>query len=199
MVRAIRHLIKFCQIKDSNGEEVNFVGKILRPTRATHLIQNGSSLEFVRIWLKHKSARTTYKHYVRYRPGEMLDVATVMANLDNKFYPYESNPEALGEQFQDLRQNPELHELDGLTTIGGVPLIGYCLYRDFCPRFHHCYGCGFHVASSDKLSLYKEQLAQLKAKETEVFNLGSAEMLGGYEDTIRKLEAIIAALESQHG
>jgi hypothetical protein len=152
----------------------------------------------VRIWLKHKSANTTYKHYVRYRPGELLDVATVMANLDNKFYSYDSNPSALQKQFQDLRQNPKLHELDGLTTIGGVPLIGYCLYRDFCPRFGHCYGCGFHVASSDKLSLYKEQLDKLKAKETEVFNLGSAEMLGGYEDTIRRLEAIIEALEAQN-
>lgn len=53
------------------------------------------------------------------------------------------------------------------------------------------------MASSDKLSLYKEQLDKLKAKETEVFNFGSAEMLGGYEDTIRSLEAIIEALESQ--
>jgi integrase/transposase-like protein len=197
MVKAIRHLIKFCQIKDSNGEKASFTGAILRPTRATHLIRNGYSLEFIRIWLKHKSANTTYKHYVRYRPGEMLDVALVMANLDNQFYPYESNPETLRQQFQELRQNPQNHELDGLTTIGGVPLIGYCLFRDFCPRFGHCYGCGFHVASLDKLSLYQEQLDKLKAKETEVFNFGSAEMLGSYEDTIRRLEAIIKALESQ--
>lgn len=109
MVKVIRHLIKFCQIKDSNGEEANFTGAILRSTRATYLIRNGYSLEFVRIWLKHKSANTTFKYYVRYRPGEMLDVATVMANLDNKFYPYESNPEALRQQFQDLGQNPQSH------------------------------------------------------------------------------------------
>ena len=196
MVGVIRHLIKYCKIKDSNGKEASFTGAILRPTRATYLIRNGYSLEFVRIWLKHKSAKTTFKHYIRYRPGEMLDVATVMANMDNKFYPYESNPSALLEQFQDLRKNPQSHELDGLTTIGGLPLIGYCLFKDFCPRFGHCYGCGFHVASSDKLSLYKEQLDKLKAKESEVFNFGSAEILGSYEDTIRTLEAIIESLES---
>lgn len=162
---------------------------ILRPSRATDLIQNGYSLEFVRLWLKHRSATTTKRHYARYRPGELLDVACVMANLEGKFLPYDSNPES-------LRQNPGLHELDGLKTPFGEPLYGYCIFREFCPRFGHCYTCGFHVASADKLPFYKSQLERLSAKKTEVFNYGSAEMLNSYTQIVSALEGKVAALEA---
>lgn len=198
MVKAIRHLIEYCDIKDSNGKLAHFTGAILRPTRATYLIHNGYSLEFVRIWLKHRSAATTKRHYTRYRPGELLDVATVMANLDGKFYPYDSNPEVLRQNLDDLRQNPELHELDGLTMLNGEPLIGYCTFREFCPRFGHCYTCGFHVASADKLPDYKVQLEQLRAKKQVVFDYGSAEILEHYQRLVNALENIIEALESNH-
>jgi len=46
-------------------------------------------LEFIRIWLKHRQTRTTKRHYARYRPGELLDVACVMANLEGKFISYD--------------------------------------------------------------------------------------------------------------
>lgn len=189
MVKIIRHLIEHCEIKDSNGNLANFTGAILRPSRATHLINNGFSLDFVRIWLKHRHATTTKRHYTRYRPGELLDVATVMANVDKKFYPYDTNPER-------LRENPELHELDGLTMLNGEPLYGYCSLRDFCPRFGRCYTCGFHVASADKLSHYKSQLDRLRTKEQLAFNYGSSEILDSYQQLMNALEAIIAALES---
>lgn len=189
MVKVIRHLIEQCEIKDSNGTLARFTGAILRPSRATHLIRNGYSLEFVRIWLKHRSATTTKRYYTRYRPGELLDVACVMANLEGKFLPYDSNPES-------LRQNPELHELDGLKTPFGEPLYGYCIFREFCPRFGHCYTCGFHVASADKLPFYKSQLERLWAKKTEVFNYGSTEMLNSYTQIVEALEGKVAALEA---
>jgi len=191
MVKMIRHLIEHCEIKDSNGKLAHFTGAILRPSRATHLIQNGFSLDFVRIWLKHRYASTTKRHYTRYPPGELLDVAVVMANLDKKFYPYDSNP-------QSLRENPELHELDGLTMLSGEPLYGYCSFREFCPRFGRCYTCGFHVASADKLSHYKSQLEQLRTKEQVAFNYGSSEILDSYQELMNALEAIIAALESSN-
>ena len=189
MVKMIRYLIKHCEIKDSNGKLAHFTGAILRPSRATHLIQNGFSLDFVRIWLKHRRAETTKRHYTRYAPGELLDVAAVMANMDNRYYAYDSNP-------QSLRDNPELHELDGLTMLNGEPLYGYCSFRDFCPRFGRCYTCGFHVASADKLSHYKSQLDRLRTKEQVAFNYGSSEILDSYQELVNKLEDIIAALES---
>lgn len=189
MVKATRHLIEECNIRDSNGQLAEFTGSILRPSRATQLIRNGSSLEFIRIWLKHRSAKTTKRHYTRYRPGELLDVACVMANMDGKFIPYDSDPES-------LRQNPELHELDGLKTPFGEPLYGYCVFREFCPRFGHCYTCGFHVASADKLPHYKAQLERLRAKESEVFNYSSSEMLESYTKIVNALEGKVAALEA---
>ncbi|MBW4545940.1 MAG: site-specific integrase [Symplocastrum torsivum CPER-KK1] len=189
MVRMIRYLIEHCEIKDSNGKLAKFTGAILRPSRATHLIRNGFSLDFVRIWLKHRHATTTKRHYTRYPAGELLDVATVMANLDKKYYAYDSNP-------QSLRDNPELHELDGLTMLNGEPLYGYCSFRDFCPRFGRCYTCGFHIASADKLSHYKSQLERLRTKEQVAFNYGSSEILDSYQELMNALEEMIAALES---
>ena len=166
MVKAVRQLIQECNIRDSNGNLANFNGEILRPSRATQLIRNGFSLEFVRIWLKHRSATTTKRNYIRYKPGQLLDVACVMANVEGKFIPFDTSPES-------LRQNPELHELDGLKTLTGEPLYGYCLFREYCPRFSKCYTCGFHIASLDKLPLYKAQLDSLKAKEKEAARLVS--------------------------
>ena len=119
----------------------------------------------------------------------ILDVACVMANLEGKFIPYDSSPES-------LRKNPELHELDGLKTPFGEPLYGYCIFREFCPRFGHCYTCGFHVASADKLPLYKSQLERLLIKKTEIFNYGSAEMLNSYTQIVEALEGKVAALEA---
>lgn len=190
MVKGIRHLIEHSEIKDSNGKLVNFTGQILRPSRATYLIRNGFSLEFIRIWLKHRHTKTTKRHYTRYRPGDLLDVACIMANLDGNFVPYDSDPES-------LRRNPKLHELDGLQLPSGEPLYGYCTFREFCPRFGHCYTCGFHVASSDKLPQYKAQLERLRAKRQEVFNYGSSEMLESYTVIVNALEGKIAALEAE--
>ncbi|MEH2436190.1 MAG: tyrosine-type recombinase/integrase, partial [Nostoc sp.] len=193
MVKAIKSLIEKCNILDSNGKLVNFTGAILRPSQATHLINTGYSLNFVRRWLKHRRESTTRRHYARYKPGQLLDVASVMANLEQKFYPYDSNPESLNPQ--SLRQNPELHELDGLTMLNGEPLYGYCSFREFCPRFGKCYTCGFHVASADKLSHYKSQLEQLKIKEEIAFNHGSSEIYESYQQIVNALESIIDALE----
>ncbi len=189
MVKAIRHLIERCNICDSNGQLAGFTGAILRPSRATQFIRDGYSLEFIRIWLKHLSVNTTKRHYTRYRPGELLDVACVMANLDGKFIPYDSNPES-------LRQNPEQHELDGLKMPSGEPLHGYCMFREFCPRFGRCYTCGFHIATADKLPYYKAQLERLRIKKTEVFNYGSSELLESYTDIVNALEGKVAALEA---
>ena len=152
------------------------------------MICDGFSFEFIRIWLKHRSSKTTKRHYTRYQPGEMLDVACVMANLDGKFMSYDTNLES-------LRQNPGLHELDGLKMPNGEPLYGYCTFREFCPRFGHCYTCGFHVASTDKLPHYKAQLESLRVKNVEVFNYGSSELLESYNQIVNALEGKIEALE----
>ena len=85
------------------------------------MITNGYSLEFIRIWLKHRRQATTRRSYTRYPPGDMLDVATVMANVDAKLYPYDTNPEVLKQSLEDLRQYPEMHELDGLVMTNGEP------------------------------------------------------------------------------
>lgn len=189
MVKTIRHLIEHFEIKDSNGRLAKFTGRILRPTRATHLIRDGFSLEFIRIWLKHQEIKTTKRHYTLYPPGELLDVATVMANVDKKYYPYDSNPES-------LRQHPELHELDGLTMLNGEPLYGYCSFRDFCPRFGRCYTCGYHIAAANKLEDYKSQLERLRTKRQVAFNYDSSEILDSYQEVTNALEDIVSALES---
>ncbi|MEH1855507.1 tyrosine-type recombinase/integrase [Nostoc sp.] len=194
MVRVIRSLIEKCNILDSNGKLANFTGAILRPSRATELINTGYSLHFVRKWLKHRRKSTTRLHYTRYDPGQLLDVGSVMANLGQKFYPYDSNPESLNPE--SLRQNPELHELDGLTMLNGEPLYGYCSFREFCPYdFGRCYTCGSHIASADKLSHYKSQLERLKTKEQLASNYGSSEILESYQQLVNALESIIDALE----
>ncbi len=193
MVKVIKSLIEKCNILDSNRKLANFTGAILRPSRATQLINDGYSLNFVRSWLKHRRESTTKRHYTRYDAGQLLDVSSVMANVNQKFYPYESNPESLNPE--SLRQNPELHELDGLTMLNGEPLYGYCSFREFCPRFGKCYTCGFHVASADKLSHYKSQLEQLKIKEEIAFNHGSSEIYESYQQIVNALESIIDALE----
>jgi integrase/transposase-like protein len=194
MVKVIRCLIQKCNILDSNGKLANFTGAILRASQATQLINSGYSLNFVRSWLKHRRESTTKRYYTRYEAGQLLDVGSVMANVAQKFYPYDSNPERLNPE--SLRQNPELHELDGLTMLNGEPLYGYCSFREFCPRFGKCYTCGFHVASADKLSHYKSQLEQLKIKEEIAFNHGSSEIYESYQQIVSALESIIDALEA---
>ncbi|WP_261891629.1 tyrosine-type recombinase/integrase [Acaryochloris marina] len=196
MVKAVRHLIEHYDIRDSNDNLAHFTGAILRPTRASELIANDYSLEFVRIWLKHRHQTTTRRSYTRYPPGEMLDVATVMANIDAKLYPYDTNPEALRRNLEDLRQYPDMHELDGLVMTNGEPLYGYCLYREFCPRFGYCYTCPSHVASADKLPAYKAQLARIKANEALAFKYWSGELLESYQKTASALEGIVSTLES---
>ncbi|QMS91345.1 tyrosine-type recombinase/integrase [Nostoc edaphicum CCNP1411] len=193
MVKVIRFLIEKCKILDSNGKLANFTGAILRPSQATQLINTGYSLNFVRSWLKHRSERTTRRHYTRYKAGQLLDVASVMANLDQKYYSYDSNPESLNPE--SLRQNSKLHELDGLTMLSGEPLYGYCSFREFCPRFGKCYTCGYHIASADKLFYYKSQLERLKIKEEIAFSHGSSEIYQSYQQIVNALESIIDALE----
>lgn len=196
MVRAVCHLIKYCDIRDSNNELAYFTGAILRSTRASELIANGYSLEFVRVWLKHRHKATTKRSYTRYPPGEMLDVATVMANLDAKLYPYDTNPETLRQNLEDLRQYPEMHSLDGLTMTNGEPLYGYCLYREFCPRFGYCYTCPSHVATADKLPEYKKQLKRIKDNEALAFKYWSGELLESYQKTATAIEGIVETLEA---
>jgi DNA-directed RNA polymerase subunit N (RpoN/RPB10) len=82
--------------------------------------------------------------------------------------------------------------------LNGEPLIGYCTFREFCPRFGHCYTCGFHVASADKLPDYKAQLERLRAKKQVAFEYGSAEILEHYQRLVNALENIIEVLESNH-
>ncbi|KAI9129578.1 hypothetical protein [Acaryochloris sp. CCMEE 5410] len=78
----------------------------------------------------------------------------------------------------------------------GEPLYGYCLYREFCPRFGYCYTCPSHVASADKLPEYKAQLERIKANETLAFKYWSGELLESYQKTTAALEGIVETLET---
>jgi integrase/transposase-like protein len=195
MVKTIRHLIEAYDIRDSNGQLAKFTGAILRPSRASELIQNGYSLEFVRIWLGHRKASTTKRHYALYRQGELLDVAVVMLNLECLFYPYDSDPSSINQMLQHLKEYPELHEIDGMIMPNGEPLVGYCLSHDFCHKSGACYLCGFHIAAFSKLSFYKEQLQRLKEREKQAMAYWSAERLNYHQAVIGALEGKIAALE----
>jgi len=131
MVKAIRHLIKQCDIKAATGCWQNSLelfyahhGNPYFGWLYLELFAFGSSIA---------KQRLLNDTHARYRPGELLDVACVMA-LEGKFISYDSDPES-------LRQNPELHELNGLLMPSESP-HGYCIFREFCPRFGRCYTCG---------------------------------------------------------
>jgi integrase len=140
MVRAIRYLIEAEDIRDSNGQQPHFTGRITRPSRLQEIrVKHG--IEAAQLYADHVSSTTTFQHYAPPTPEEVaaadLPFQELLLNPDNKFLPWQSLPES-------LLKNPKAHELD-IEINPRLTVYGYCALAPKTPCPHNlypkCYGC----------------------------------------------------------
>ena len=172
MVRIIRMVIEFENIKDANGQKPDFNGKITRPSKLQE-VRTKFGIEAVRLYAGHKSPNTTFQHYTpptREQIAEIdLPFQELLLNPDNKFLPWQSLPEG-------LLKNPKAYELD-LDIPPRLVVYGHCTKdpKTPCPvnLYPKCYGCSSFRPSTAKLSLYERQYEGEQQRLTESKKAGA--------------------------
>lgn len=172
MVRIIRMLIKNEDIRDANGQQPHFTGRITRSSRLQE-VRTKYGIEAARLYADHQSSNTTFQHYA---PPTREQVAKVdlpfqklLLNPDDKFLPWQSLPES-------LLKNPKVHELD-LEIAPRLVVYGHCALdpKTPCPvnLFPKCYGCSSFRPSTGKLPLYERQYRGEQQRLTEAETAGA--------------------------
>jgi transcription elongation factor Elf1/integrase len=186
MVRAIRYLIEAEDIRDSNGQQPHFTGRITRSSRLQEIrVKHG--IEAAQLYADHVSSTTTFQHYA---PPTREQVATadlpfqeLLLNPDNKFLPWQSLPES-------LLKNPKAHELD-IEINPRLTVYGHCALDPKTPCPHNlypkCYGCSSFRPSTGKLPLYERQY-QSEVQRMEQAKTAGAELV--YEEAKATVEAM---------
>jgi transcription elongation factor Elf1/integrase len=186
MVRAIRYLIEAENIRDSNGQQPHFTGRITRPSRLQEIrVKHG--IEAAQLYADHVSSTTTFQHYAPPTPEEVaaadLPFQELLLNPDNKFLPWQSLPES-------LLKNPKAHELD-IEINPRLTVYGYCALDPKTPCPHNlypkCYGCSSFRPSTGKLPLYERQY-QSEVQRMEQAKTAGAEL--AYEEAKATVEAM---------
>ena len=186
MVRIIRMLIEQENVRDTNGQQPRFTGKITRPSRLQE-VRVKYGMEAAQLYADHKSSTTTFQHYT---PPTREQVASVdlpfqelLMNPGNKFLPWQSLPES-------LLKNPKVHELD-IEIAPRLVVYGHCALNPKTPCPHNlypkCYGCSSFRPSTGKLSLYERQYAGEQERLQQASNAG-AEL--AYEEAKITVEAM---------
>ncbi|NET44650.1 site-specific integrase [Okeania sp. SIO2B3] len=156
MVRIIRMLIENEDIRDANGQQPHFTGKITRHSRLQE-VRTKYGIEAAQLYADHQSSNTTFQHYAPPTKEQIAEVdlpfQKLLMNPDNKFLPWQSLPES-------LLQNPKAHELD-LEIAPRLVVYGHCALdsKTPCPvnLYPKCYGCSSFRPSTGKLPLYERQ------------------------------------------
>ncbi|NEQ50012.1 MAG: site-specific integrase [Leptolyngbya sp. SIO3F4] len=156
MVKVIRLLIENEDIRDSNGKQPNFTGRITRPSKLQE-IRAKHGLEAAQLYADHSKPQVTFKHYAPPTQEQLAEVdlpfQELLLNLENRFLPWQSLPES-------LLKNPKAHELD-MEIAPRLVVYGHCAQdpKVPCPEnlFPKCYGCSSFRPSTEKLPLYERQ------------------------------------------
>lgn len=186
MVRVIRLLIEKENIRDANGQQPHFTGKITRPSRLQEVrIKYG--MEAAQLYADHSSSTTTFQHYAPPTTEQLAQVdlpfQELLMNLDSKFLPWQSLPES-------LLKNPKAHELD-IEIAPRLVVYGHCALDPKTPCPYHlypkCYGCSSFRPSTGKLPLYERQY-QGEQQRIQSAKEASAEL--AYEEAKTTIEAM---------
>lgn len=195
---AISSLIKAENIKDENGKLALFKPRLVRPTRLTHLFEQGHDLAVVSAWAGHKNLATTSIFYT-YVSCDLIDkeaghIQTALFNTDGKPIYYQSMPKSFWE-------NPRAHQIELNGNHINTPIYGYCglPLEQQCDKFRACYTCIHFAAIGEKLALYIKTRDELRVKESSSKTSGHdvlAEQFGRQAD---QLDKIIAGLQGGQG
>jgi|GEM_PF-5948497 len=190
----IRALIKDLNIKNENGKLAKFTPKVLRPSRATHLFEQGHELAVVSAWLGHKHFATTSTYYTKVSceliEQEAGHIQRALVNSDGHRLPYESFPKSFWEK-------PQAHKLELSGTHINTPIYGYCgldLDQD-CHKFRACYTCGNFVATPEKLPQYAKTRDELRGKQSKALAAGQDVLVEQFGTQADQLDKIIASLQ----
>ena len=190
----IRALIKDLDIKDENRKLAKFTTKVLRPSRATHLFEQGHELAVVSAWLGHKHFATTSTYYTKVScdliEQEAGHIQKALVNSEGHRVAYESFPKSFWE-------TPQAHKLELSETHINTPIYGYCgldLDQD-CHKFRACYTCPCFVATPEKLPQYIKTRDELRGKQSKALVAGQDVLVEQFSTQADQLDKIIGSLQ----
>ena len=190
----VRALIKELNIRDENGNLAKFTTRVLRPTRATHLFEQGHELAVVSAWLGHKHFATTSTYYTKVScdliEQEAGHIQKALVNSEGHRVAYESFPKSFWEM-------PQAHKLELSQTHINTPIYGYCgldLDQD-CHKFRACYTCLCFVATPEKLPQYIKTRDELRGKQSKALVAGQDVLVEQFGTQADQLDKIIGSLQ----
>jgi integrase len=191
---AISSLIKAEDIKDENGKLALFKPRLVRPTRLTHLFEQGHDLAVVSAWAGHKNLATTSIFYT-YVSCDLIEkeaghIQAALFNADGQPIYYQSMPKSFWE-------NPRAHQIELSGNHINTPIYGYCglPLEQHCDKFRACYTCIHFVAKVEKLALYIKTRDELRVKESSSKTLGHDVLAEQFGRQAGQLDKIIAGLQ----